>query len=94
MKKYIFLTIFFLISNHNFACELNFNNNINGDAVKTWLGNNSEFSKAYNTGKCALDAALSKLPVSQRKVIANLIAKSYNFIEIENDKEELLTYNY
>ena len=37
---------------------------------------------------------LSKLPVAQRKVIANLIAKSYNSIEIENNKEELLTYNY
>ena len=89
MKKYFFLTIFFLTSNHIFACESNFN-----DAMKTWLGDNSEFSKAYKTGKCALDAALNKLPVSQRKVIANLIAKSYNFIEIESNKKELLTYNY
>ena len=93
MKKYFFLTIFVLISNHAFSCELKFNDNIN-NAMSTWLGNNSEFSKAYKTGKCALDAALNKLPVSQRKVIANLIAKSYNFIEIENNKEELLTYNY
>jgi hypothetical protein len=93
MKKYFFLTIFFLISNHIFACESSFNNNIN-DAMKTWLGDNSEFSKAYKTGKCALDTALNKLPVSQRKVIANLIAKSYNFIEIESNKKELLTYNY
>ena len=89
MKKYFFLTIFFLTSNHIFACESNFN-----DAMKTWLGDNSEFSKAYKTGKCALDAALNKLPVSQRKVIANLIAKSYNYTKIENNKEELLTYNY
>ena len=89
MKKFFLLTIFFLTSSHIFACE----NNIN-DAMKTWLGDKSEFSKAYNTGKCALDAALNKLPVSQRKVIANLIAKSYNFIEIENNKDELLTYNY
>ena len=89
MKKYFFLTIFFLTSNYVFACETNFN-----DAMKTWLGDNSEFSKAYNTGKCALDAALSKLPIAQRKVIANLIAKSYNYTKIENNKEELLTYNY
>lgn len=89
MKKYFFLTIFFLTSNHAFACETNLN-----DAMKTWLGDNSEFSKAYKTGKCALDGALSKLPVSQRKVIANLIAKSYNYKEIESNKEELLTYNY
>ena len=93
MKKIFFLTIFFLISNHIFACESNSDNNIN-DSMKIWLGNNSEFSKAYKTGKCALDAALNKLPISQRKIIANLIAKSYNFVEIENNKEELLTYNY
>jgi len=93
MKKYYFLTIFFLISNHIFACESSLNNNVN-DAMETWLGNNSEFSKAYKTGKCALDVALNKLPISQRKIIANLIAKSYNFVEIENNKEELLTYNY
>ena len=93
MKKYFFLTIFFLISNHIFACESSLNNNVN-DAIETWLGNNSEFSKAYKTGKCALDGALNKLPISQRKIIANLIAKSYNFVEIENNKEELLTYNY
>ena len=93
MKKYFFFFFFFLISNHTFSCELKFNDNIN-NKISIWLGNNSEFSKAYKTGKCALDAALNKLPVSQRKVIANLIAKSYNFIEIENNKEELLTYNY
>jgi hypothetical protein len=93
MKKYYFLTIFFLISNHIFACESSLNNNVN-DAMGTWLGNNSEFSKAYKTGKCALDVALNKLPISQRKIIANLIAKSYNFVEIENNKDELLTYNY
>ena len=93
MKKYFFLAIFFLLNNSIFACEFNFKNNIN-DVMKTWLGDNSEFSKAYKTGKCALDTALSKLPISQRKVIANLIAKSYNFIDTEINKEELLTYNY
>ena len=93
MKKFFFLTIFFLTGSHVFACETNLNNN-NNDAMKTWLGDNSEFSKAYKNGKCALDVALSKLPVAQRKVIANLIAKSYNYTKIENNKEELLTYNY
>lgn len=93
MKKYFFLTIFFLIGNHTFACGLKFNDNTN-NVMSTWLGNNSEFSKAYKTGKCALDEALNKLPVSQRRVIANLIAKSYSFTETENNTEELLTYNY
>ena len=93
MKKYFFLAIFFSFSNCIFACEFNFKNNIN-DVMKTWLGDNSEFSKAYKNGKCALDVALNKLSVSERKVIANLIAKSYNFVEIESNKKELLTYNY
>lgn len=93
MKKYLFLTIFFLTSNYIFACELKFNNNTN-NIMSAWLGNNSEFSKAYKAGKCALDEALNKLPISQRKVIANLIAKSYNYAETESNKEKLLTYNY
>jgi hypothetical protein len=93
MKKYYFLTIFFLISNHTFACDLKFNDNIN-NVMSTWLGNNSEFSKVYKIGKCALDKALNELPASQRRVIANLIAKSYNFTETKSNTEKLLTYNY
>jgi hypothetical protein len=93
MKKYFFLVALFVTSNHAYACELKFNDNTN-DVMSTWLGNNSDFSKAYKTGKCALDEALNNIPISQRRIIANLIAKSYNFIEAENNNEELLTYNY
>ena len=93
MKKYFLLIIFFSINNHTFACDLKIGDNTN-NAISTWLGSNSEFSKAYKIGKCALDEALNKLPISQRRVIANLIAKSYNFIETESNKDELLTYNY
>ena len=56
------------------------------------MGSNSEFSKAYKNGKCALDKALNDLPLKERLVIAKLIAKSY---KIEKKKEqEILTYNY
>ena len=93
MKKHFFLTIFLLISNQTFACVLKFNGNTDNE-ISAWLGNNSEFSKAYKTGKCALDDVLINLPIEQRRVIANLIAKSYNLNEGENNTEKLLTYNY
>ena len=92
MKKY-FVIIFFLISNYAITCDSVFYDNKN-DTINAWLGNNSEFSKAYQTGKCALDVALGKLSTSQKRVIANLIAKSYNSIEIKKNNKELLTYNY
>ncbi|MDC0651832.1 hypothetical protein OAP55_01100, partial [Alphaproteobacteria bacterium] len=78
-------------SSNALACKLQFNDNTN-DVMSAWLGNNSEFSKAYKAGKCALDEALNNLPAEQRKVIANLIANSYSFSE--NNTKELLTYNY
>ena len=87
MKKIIFI-ITLTLSNYSFACE---NNNLKTDRndIANWLGNNSYFSESYKKGKCALDNALSDLPLKQRRVIANLIAKSYslsikNFSEISN----------
>ena len=46
----------------------------------------------YKDGKCVLDKALVNIPIEQRKVIANLIAKSYS-IEAKKVKE-FLNYNY
>ena len=91
MKKFFFLITFLAFGKLAISCELNFNDNTN-DVMNSWLGNSSEFSIAYRNGKCALDEALNKLPASQRRVIANLIAKSYEFDK--NNKEKLLTYNY
>ncbi|MAJ24490.1 MAG: hypothetical protein CMP36_03160 [Rickettsiales bacterium] len=41
------------------------------------MGKKSKFYDAYKQGKCVLEDALKTLPVEQRKVIANLIAKTY-----------------
>ena len=41
------------------------------------MGKNSKFYDAYKQGKCVLDSALKDLPIEQRKILANLIAKSY-----------------
>ena len=73
------------------ACNEDVNDNSKSE-ISIWLGDNSLFSKAYKNGKCVLDKALVNIPIEQRKVIANLIAKSYG---IEANKlKELSNYNY
>ncbi len=85
----IMLTLLF--TNLSLACKENVNDK-NKSEISVWLGENSLFSKAYRDGKCVLDKALVNIPIEQRKVIANLIAKSYI---IEADKvEKLSNYNY
>ncbi len=42
------------------------------------IGKKSQFYDAYKQGKCVLQEALKPLPEDQRKVIAKLIAKTYN----------------
>ena len=83
--------MFLVLNLKSFACDIDSVNN-NDDVMSEWLGSNSSFSKSYIEGKCALDKALNKLPISEKKVIANLIAKSYSS-EIKNIKK-LQTYNY
>ncbi|MEC6996830.1 MAG: hypothetical protein VXW97_01150 [Pseudomonadota bacterium] len=90
MKK-ILLIIIFSFSFNSFSCEVN-NNNSNKSLMEVWIGNNSNFSKAYSKGKCALDRALNDISAEERRVIANLIAKTYAQ-ELES-LENLKTYNY
>ena len=89
MKK-ILLIIIFSLSFNSFSCEVS--NNSNESLIEVWIGNNSNFSKAYSKGKCALDKALNDISAEERKVIANLIAKSYAH-ELES-LDKLKTYNY
>ena len=89
MKK-ILLIIIFSFSFNSFSCEVN--NNSNKSLMEVWIGNNSNFSKAYSKGKCALDKALNDISAEERRVIANLIAKTYAH-ELEN-LDKLKTYNY
>ena len=87
MKKILFLIVF-IFSFNSFACEYSSSNK----AMKAWLGKNSNFSKSFTKGKCALDKVLDALPLEERKVIVNLIAKSYAFDE--KNLNSLKKYNY
>ena len=78
-------------TNLSLACNEDVNNKSKSE-ISVWLGDNSLFSKAYKDGKCVLDKALVNLPIEQRKVIANLIAKSYD--TEANKLEEISNYNY
>ena len=84
MKRIIFI-VSLIVLNKSYACE---NNNIKTDRdyIANWLGSNSYFSASYKKGKCALDTVLSDLSLEQRRVIANLIAKSYSQ-SIKNSNE-------
>ena len=88
----IFAILFALLfTNLLLAC----NEDINGKSkseISVWLGDNSLFSQAYKDGKCVLDKALVNIPIEQRRIIANLIAKSYSN-EIKKAKQ-LSNYNY
>ncbi len=89
MKK-ILISVIFILSFKSFSCDLNVSNS--NKLLESWLGANSNFSKSFVKGKCALDKALNSLPLEERKVIASLIAKSYAFEAKKLDS--LKTYNY
>ena len=81
---------YFTITKFVFSCESIYNGI--GNDLSIWLGDNSQFSKAYIGDRCALDKALKNLTINQRKTIANLIAKSYQYEESKN--KAVKTYNY
>ena len=90
LKFFVILTIF-TMAKLAIGCD----NNVNEESksqISVWLGDNSLFSQAYKDGKCVLDKALVNIPIGQRRIIANLIAKSYS-IEIKKI-EEISNYNY
>ena len=89
--KIFVILITILFTNLLLACNEDVNDKSKSE-ISVWLGDHSLFSKAYKNGKCVLDKALVNIPIEQRKVIANLIAKSYG-IEAEKQKE-LSNYNY
>ena len=72
--KYLII-IFSLFSFKNFACDIE-SSKLTND-IQTWLGKNSEFSKALNKSKCILDKELTGLSINNKKLIAKLILKSY-----------------
>ena len=90
LKIFAFL-VALLFTNLSLACNEDVKDKSKSE-ISIWLGNNSLFSKAYEDGKCVLDKALVNIPIEQRKVIASLIAKSYD-IEVKKLRE-ISNYNY
>ena len=89
--KIFVILVAFLFTNLSLACDKDVNDKSKSE-ILVWLGDNSLFSKAYKDGKCVLDKAFVNIPFEQRKVIAKLIAKSY---DIEAKKlKEISNYNY
>ncbi len=74
--KIIFIILANLFLTFNIlACDyLEVNEQENAEAL---MGKKSKIYDAYKQGKCVLENALEPLTDEQRKVIANLIAKSY-----------------
>ena len=89
MIKFYIISILLILTSKVYACD-SYNDK---NPLSAWLGDRSKFSEVYKNGKCALDLALTNVPLEQRKIIANLIAKSYIQAK-QNDEGENLTYNY
>ena len=93
-KLLIFVFFIFLSLNHKLiACTLSID--VNKNAFDLLLGNNSKFSENFKVGKCALDKALTNLSAYEKKVIANLLAKSYSLEAntLNNLKTIVINYN-
>ena len=80
--KYLII-IFSLISLNTFACESK--SSIPNNDIQICLGKNSEFSKTLNKSKCLLDKELAGLSLYNKKLIAQLILKSYETEEKVNN---------
>lgn len=75
MKYYISIISVFFFSNLSLACDFINENSINNSTKL--MGKKSQFYDAYKQGKCVLEEALKPLPEEQKRIIANLIAKTY-----------------
>ena len=74
--KYLLLTVsFILFSNFSQTCDFIDKSSVNNS--KKLMGKKSQFYDAYKQGRCVLEEALKPLPAEQRKIITNLIAKTY-----------------
>tara|TARA_Y100001970_G_scaffold270998_1_gene365634 strand:+ start:6742 stop:6951 length:210 start_codon:yes stop_codon:yes gene_type:complete len=64
-----------ILTTKSFACDhFDFKNEKN---IQNLMGKKSKFYDAYRQGKCVLENALEPLSAEQKKIIANLIAKTY-----------------
>ncbi len=79
MKKLVFTIFSFFLTFNVFTCD--FFNTSDQDNVQALMGKKSKIYDAYKQGKCVLENVLQPLSNEQRKIIANLIAKSYTKVE-------------
>ena len=83
--KLMFIALF-LLNFNLFACE---NQNIiekkYENKMSIWLGKKSDFSKNFLKAKCVLDNHLQAFSTTQKKIIARLIASSYEYEEYKNN---------
>ncbi len=75
MKYLVSIVSILFFSNLTLAC--NFINEKSMSNSTKLMGKKSQFYDAYKQGKCVLEEALKPLPEEQKKIIANLIAKTY-----------------
>ena len=75
MRLLTIITFNFLIAANALTCD--FLHTTEQDKANFLMGKKSKIYDAYKQGKCVLEDALKPLSEEQRKVIANLIAKSY-----------------
>ena len=74
--KYI-VSVISLIFFSNITLSCDFINDISINNSAKLMGKKSQFYDVYKQGKCVLEEALKPLPKEQKKIIANLIAKTY-----------------
>ncbi len=74
MRYLIILVINFFIAFNSYTCDFF---SLNEQEAMQYMGKKSKIYDAYKHGKCVLENALEPLSEDQRKIIANLIAKSY-----------------
>ena len=86
MFKLIILVFF--ITYNTFACNNpdDIFDKYSSNKLNIWLGNNSEFSKTFMKTRCILDKNLQSLSLEKKKLIINLIKKSYEF-DIEKNEQ-------
>jgi hypothetical protein len=75
MKLFTIIIFNFFIALNAMTCD--YLQPTEQDKANLLMGKKSKIYDAYKQGKCVLDNALKPLSEEQRKVIANLIAKSY-----------------
>ncbi len=74
MRKILLLFITLLLTYKTSACD---DIDFRSEDLNIFMGKKSKFYDAYKQSKCVFEDALKPFTAEQRRVIASLIAKSY-----------------